>query len=239
MLLIRFVVLLFLFLPLAIFFRVCLFSNRGSYSLTFMHVGFLDILGVVGGFAGVAATVANVFVAVSSRDVRVATSGGVIRDSVAPLCWFSSPVASLFCIVEREVCTRSQSARSWVLCVIVSWMVLKRTSVLFTLVRTLSSMTESIACFFFMSTMSLCSLNMMPNRSGEIIFICSSSFIRMVSLSVEIVLVKTSLISRFCTPCVKYVTIRSALVLLGSGCRIAAVHKSRLRTVWVWLGPFS
>jgi len=41
--------------------------------------------------------------------------GVVVWDSVTPVCWFSSHVTSLFCIVVREVSTRSQSARSRVL----------------------------------------------------------------------------------------------------------------------------
>jgi len=84
--LVWFVVLSILFLPLAIVLRVCFFSNRDSDGLTFTFVGFCGEVGVVGGFAGVAATVANVFVAVASvllhTVVRVAKNGGDVTGSV-------------------------------------------------------------------------------------------------------------------------------------------------------------
>ena len=67
----------FVVLPILIFQLAILL--RGAFSPT--RVGFCGEAEVLGGFAGVAATVANVFVAVASvllhTEVRVATSGGL------------------------------------------------------------------------------------------------------------------------------------------------------------------
>jgi len=66
------------------------YKTSDSDGLTSTRVGFCGEAGVLGGFASVAATVANVFVAEASvllhTEVRVATSGGVVRDSVTPVC---------------------------------------------------------------------------------------------------------------------------------------------------------
>jgi len=112
--LVWFVVLPILIVQLAILLRGCRFSNRDSDGLTSTRVGFCGEAVVLGGFAGVAATVANVFVAEASvllhTEVRVATSGGVVRDFVTPVCWFSSHVTRLVCKVVNEVSTRSVRA---------------------------------------------------------------------------------------------------------------------------------
>jgi len=146
---------------------------------------------------------------------RVATSGGAVI--ALPALWSSSLLDSRCCIVVRERSTRSQSSRNVVLSVMVSvrdptrdntllsvpCMVLNRTSVLLTSVRTLSSRIESIACFFFIFFTSHCSLEMMQYKSGDIICLWSSSFINMVSKSDVFGLVNTSVMSRLFTPWLK------------------------------------